>query len=118
MNLIKLYARAYIYHGDLVADCPRGCGNTEHLVQPQRPGGPRVLRSASFRCSYCELVADIEWPAPDFLAAAMDVLMKRPIPHTRNWYPAGHEGAVRFGVEHGQTVDDLREENVAHGVEV
>lgn len=118
MELITNPARAYIYHGDLVADCPRGCGNTEHLLQPQREGGPRVLRVVSFQCSYCDMAAEIEWPPEDFLIEALVVLMKRPVPHTRNWFPRDHAGALKFGVEHGQSVDDLKEENEAHGVEV
>jgi hypothetical protein len=46
----------------------------------------------------------------------MAVLELRPIPHTRNWYPAGHETAVRFGIPDGQTVGQLRDENAEHGV--
>jgi hypothetical protein len=37
-------ARAYVYAGDWVADCPRPggvCGNVEFLHRPSRIGGPR-----------------------------------------------------------------------------
>ncbi len=97
-------ARAYVYAGQWVAECPRGCGN----VEPLPPAG-------GFACSYCHLVTmDVEWPRDP--AAIMEVLARRPIPHTRNWYPAGHDVAVRAGIPHGQTVADLRAENAEHEV--
>jgi hypothetical protein len=52
------------------------------------------------------------------MAQALDVLMKRPVPDNRNWYPADHDVATRFRIPHGQTIDDLKAENEAHGVEV
>ena len=118
MQLIQARARAYVYAGDWVADCPRECGNVEHLYQPQRRGGPRVVQVPSYRCSYCKLgdseTVPVEWP--DDMAGIMAVLALRPIPHTRNWYPPGHETAVRCRIPHGQTVDELRAENAEHGV--
>jgi hypothetical protein len=109
-------ARAYVYHGEWVADCPRGCGNVEFLYLPTRPGGPKVAQKPVFDCSYCNLRdVPVEWP--DDMPGIMTVLARRPVPHTRNWYPAGHETAVRFNVPHGQSVDDLRAENVENGVE-
>lgn len=121
MQLIQARARAYVYAGDWVADCPRGCGNVEHLylrASPRDAGAPRVVRVPSYRCSYCRFgdaeTVPVEWP-PD-VAEIMAVLMLRPIPHTRNWYPHGHETAVRCRVPHGQSVDDLRAENAEHGV--
>lgn len=119
MQLLQVRARAYVYAGDWVADCPRDCGSVEHLYAPIRPGdpsSPRVVQVPAFQCSYCKATAAIEWP-PN-MADLMAVLMLRPIPHTRNWYPADHETAVRFRVPHGQTVDDLRAENAEHGVPV
>jgi hypothetical protein len=117
MELIQLKARAYVYSGDWVADCPRPeCGNVEHLFEPLRPNGPRIHQRPFFACSHCGLQGEIEWPPTDFMHAALEILMRRPVPSTRNWYPADHETAVRFRVEHGQTLDQLREENEAHGV--
>jgi hypothetical protein len=118
MMLIAATARAYVYAGDWVSDCPRaGCGGVEHLYEranPRNPASPRVVAKPEFRCSYCQMTAPIEWP-PN-MAELMSVLMLRPIPHTRNWYPKDHDTAVRFRVPHGQTVDELREENREHGV--
>jgi len=114
--LLKTVARAYVYAGDWVADCPRpGCGNVDHLYLPIRKGGPRTVQAPSFHCTYCGMDAVIEWPSD--MGGLMEVLMLRPIPHTRNWYPADHETAVRFRIEHGQSVQQLREENAANGVE-
>lgn len=108
-------ARAYVYHGDWVADCPRsGCNNAEHLFRPAAPGGPRTLRIDFFLCSHCGFQAFIDWPG-DMLEISQ-VLMQRPVPDTRNWYPRDHPVAVRFGVEHGQSVRELVEENEEHGV--
>jgi hypothetical protein len=117
VELIAARARAYVYAGDWVADCPRGCGSVEHLyarANPRNPASPRVVQQPEFHCSYCGMAAPIDWPAE--LAAITTVLMLRPVPHTRNWYPKDHDTAVRFRVPHGQTVDELRAENREHGV--
>lgn len=116
MQLVDARARAYVYSGDWVADCPRACGNVEHLYAPisKRPGAPRTVRLPSFACSYCTMQAPIDWPP--HMSEITAVLALRPIPHTRNWYPAGHPTAVRFRVPHGQSVEELRDENAAHGV--
>lgn len=119
MQLLEGKARAYVYAGDWVADCPRACGNVEHLyarINRSDPHSPRMVQLPEFYCSYCQATAPIEWP-PD-MAEIMAVLVLRPVPHTRNWYPKDHETAVRFRVPHGQSVDDLRAENVEHGVPV
>lgn len=117
MNLIQTRARAYVYSGDWVADCPRdGCGNVEHLFKPASVGGPRIRRESFFICSYCGMQAPIDWPPEDFMLGVVEILMRRPVPDNRNWYPAGHETAVRFRLEHGQTLDELRAENAEHGV--
>jgi hypothetical protein len=118
MNLIAAVARAYVYSGDWVADCPRdGCGSVEHLydrINPRNPGSPRTVQKSEFRCSYCGMTASIDWPPQ--LAEITTVLMLRPVPHTRNWYPENHDTAVRFHVPHGQSIDELRAENREHGV--
>lgn len=110
---------AYVYGGDWVADCGReGCANVEHLFTPARPNGLRILRRPFFACSYCGYQSEITWPGDSLQAEIMSVLMKRPIPSTRNWYPADHPTAVKFGIPHGQSTDDLRAENEDHGVTV
>lgn len=115
MHLLTATARAYIYNGMWVADCPQECGGVEQLCEADRRGGPRVRRRTVFHCSYCKLMTDrIDWPAD--AVALMAVLELRPVPHNRNWYPAGHPTAVRFGILHGQSVRDLQDENVEHGV--
>jgi acetylornithine deacetylase/succinyl-diaminopimelate desuccinylase-like protein len=120
MTLSQAPARAYIYSGAWVGDCPRECGNTEFLFdleQPRNPVSPRTVRKAGFYCSYCHLSADIDWPSELEMQALMAVLQFRPIPHNRNWYPADHKVAVNFRLPHGQSVQDLVEENLAHGVD-
>lgn len=110
-------ARAYIYHSEWVADCPRYCGNVEYLFNkqnPRRKNSPRTLRKAQFVCSYCNLIAPIEWPENEH--ELMNVLMIRPVPHTRNWYPLNHQTAIKYNVAHGQTIKDLVQEAIEHGV--
>lgn len=116
-QLIAHKARAYVYAGDWVADCPRACGNVEHLytrLNPRDANSPRVVQLPGFACSYCKATAPIDWPQD--MADIMQVLVLRPIPHTRNWYPKDHDTALKFHVPHGQSVDDLRAENAAHDV--
>ncbi len=95
-------ARARVNHGRWIADCPRPyCPNAMRLDPGQ----------GSFHCAGeggCQLLATVEWPAdPDAIWAALAV---RPVPSTRNWYPAGHDEAVKLGLPHGQTPADLRDE--------
>lgn len=112
--------RAYVYHGEWVADCPReGCGNTEWVTEKPRKlrhrPGTQGRRKGTFVCSYCLLIAPlIDWPDnADDLTAVLD---RRPVPHTRNWYPEGHPTAVGAGVPHGQSVAELEAESREHGV--
>ena len=117
MNLIAQKARAYVYGGDWVADCPRECNNVEHLFdlsRPRDPSSPRTVRKTSFFCSYCKFIADIEWP--DNMHEIVDVLSLRPVPHNRNWYPKDHPVAVRHRLPDGQSMEELRDENAEHGV--
>lgn len=119
MQLLTAQARAYVYSGDWVADCPSGCGNVEHLydrANPRNPNSPRTRQKTGFHCSYCKQIAGIDWPPPEVMAGIVEVLGLRPVPHTRNWYPKDHDTALKYRVPHGQTVDELREENIAHDV--
>lgn len=118
-----LRARAWVYRGEWVASCPRppdpitkkGCGGVEFLYEPAVPHGPRVMEKRFFACSNCGYQAEISWPRrrEDLLR----VLMLRPVPDTRNWYPTDHPDAVNYHLPHGQTVHDLLDENEEHGVD-
>lgn len=102
MNLIVTLARARVNHGRWIADCPRRyCANAMRL-EP---------RQAMFHCGGeggCRMVAEIEWPSD--ADGIWEALLERPVPVTRNWYPAGHDEAVRLGLPHGQTPEELRAE--------
>jgi hypothetical protein len=118
---VETTARAYVYGGDWVADCPRvdpftekGCGGVEFLYAPSRMNGPRDQRKAFFMCSFCGHQAEITWPPNEH--EILQVLSPRPLPSTRNWYPQDHPVAVNFHVPHGQSIRDLIDENEAHGV--
>jgi hypothetical protein len=115
-------ARAYVYAGDWVADCPRpgsepgrpGCANVEFLYTPSRMNGPRDVERPFFHCSHCGFQAGISWPRR---REAIDmVLGLRPVPQNRNWYPTDHPVALRFHLPHGQSLADLMAENEQHGV--
>lgn len=96
-------ARARVNHGRWIADCPRPyCANAVKL-DPRQP---------LFHCAGeggCQMIADIEWP-PD-ADDIWQVLLERPVPATRNWYPPDHDEAVRLSIPHGQSVADLRAEH-------
>jgi hypothetical protein len=99
-------ARAYVNHGRWIADCCREhCASAEALL----PGQP------VFHCSNCLQVAEVDWPA--CAGEITSVLERRPVPQTRNWFPAGHELALRSGCPHGQSVADLEAENREFGVD-
>jgi hypothetical protein len=108
-QLLTARARARVNHGRWIADCPRRyCANATRL----QPG------QATFHCAGeggCQMVAPIEWPTDaDEIWA---VLLERPVPGTRNWYPDQHVEAVRMGLPHGQSVADLRDEAAQHEAE-
>jgi hypothetical protein len=112
-------ARGYVYAGEWVADCTRdGCGGTEFITRKPRRlrgvAGTRGPRIPVLVCSHCGMRALVEWPR-EWLPIT-EVLERRPIPHTRNWYPAGHATAVVNGVRDGETVAELLAENHEHGV--
>lgn len=103
-------AVAYVNHGRWVADCPRPgglCLSAEWLDNPAEP-----LRWR-FQCTNCGYGADIAWPRE--AAGIEEVLGKRPVPQTRNWFPHDHPRAIRSGTEHGLTPDHLRQQNRAMG---
>ena len=111
-------ARARVSAGEWVADCPRGCNNAEFITDKSahlrgvagQPGHPREM----FACSYCHHLAPISWP--EHAVEITEILDRRPIPHTRNWWPEGHLIAIKAGGPHGQTPEDLLAENAEHGV--
>lgn len=103
--MIPTAARAYVNHGRWIADCPRpGCGNALKLTPHQ----------GHFGCGICATTAPVDWPAD--ADEIWDVLQLRPEARNRNWFPLEHELAVRARCPHGQTVAELLDENVAHGV--
>lgn len=107
MQLLTTRARAYVYAGMWVAECPARCGNVERLFV-------KDVRLSVFHCSHCNCMADIEWATDE--AEIMAVLERRPVADNRHWYPASHELAIRANIPHGQTVKDLENENREHGV--
>jgi hypothetical protein len=113
--MTNIHARAYVYAGDWVADCPAGCSNVEFLHRrenPTDPSSPRTLRQPVFYCTYCHVVAPINWP--DDEDEITRVLARRPLAHTRNWYPRDHPVALAAGIPHGQLVDELLAEELEH----
>lgn len=99
------HVAAYVNHGRWVANCCREYCNNALELEP---------RQARFQCRNCGIVAGVVWPPDaDEIWAALE---RRPVPQTRNWFPADHDLAVRAGCPHGQTVADLLAENEQHGV--
>lgn len=101
MQLIKPYAMAYYNHGRWIAECPEECGFALLLEKHQ----------AMMHCSECSAVWTVDWPGNvDEITGVLEVRKKR----HRNWFPRGHDLAVRLNLPHGQTVAELREETEAH----
>lgn len=114
------FTRARVQAGEWIADCPAtGCKNAEYVTEkdPKRRhlAGSRGLPYRVFTCTYCGFRCDINWPAD--AEEITEVLDRRPMPHTRNWWPSGHPLAVVTGTPTGQSVADLLAENDLHGVE-
>ncbi len=100
-------ALAYVYCGGWVAECPASCGNVQAVSRDE---------ASVYRCVYCQQLSAISWPAEEAMEEMMAVMNRRPNPSNRNWYPQDHPVAVRFGVPHGQSIQDLLEENLEHGI--
>lgn len=99
--LVKPVALAYYNHGRWIADCPEDCGSAADL-DPRR---------GVYHCSACQCITKVIWPHnADDITETLSVRPKR----NRNWYPANHLLALRFGIPHGQTVDELIEETEVH----
>ena len=86
---MKTYA--YMNHGRWVADCATPYCPEAHLVTP----GDR------FNCGNCGESFRVSWPLCK--TQIERVLETRPVPQTRNWLV-------------GESVSDLRNENLRHGV--
>lgn len=106
MGLIAMnMAFAYINFGRWVADCPTTCGGAWKLAPGQ----------TTTHCTNCGNIAPVYWPHnADEL---WEVLLERPLPRTRNWYPGGHPLALASGSPHGQTPEELRQETIEHIME-
>lgn len=101
-RIITGMARAYVNYGRWVADCPVDCGCALAL----QPG------QTIFACQECQTVTQIDWPSnPDEI---WEALAERPAPRTRNWFPEGHDLALRANLPHGQTPKELRDETAEH----
>lgn len=100
-------ALAYVYSGAWVAECPALCGNVQAMSRDD---------AGLYHCGYCQEISGISWPAEQQTVLMMEVLERRPNPSNRNWYPQDHPVAVRFGIPHGQSVQDLLDENAEHGI--
>lgn len=102
---------AYVNHGRWIADCPREWCNNAERVDHER----LAAMGGQFRCTECLFEAPVAFPPHrDEIDA---ILALRPVPATRNWFPADHSLATRSGTPHGQSAVDLVEENNAYGVE-
>lgn len=94
-TLLTNQARAYVNFGRWIADCPIDCGSAMQL----QPG------QAAFHCPECGHLTTVEWPSnPDEI---WEALGKRQAKRNRNWFPSGHQLALRSGSPHGQSVAEL-----------
>lgn len=94
-----------VNQGRWVADCP-ACGGAERIwpdglrTHPEVPH-PFGIFDSTLHCGYTGATYDVAFPSE--AAEIMAVLARRPNELNRNWEP-------------GETVMDLRLENLNHGV--
>ena len=81
--------KAFVNHGRWIAQCP-GCNSA--VVQP--------AGDKKYACSECGATHSVSWPKTS--SEINTILAPRPLLN-QNWLP-------------GETLDDLRAENAAHGV--
>ena len=74
-----------------------------HAGQPAPAARGRYDPPARMTCRDCGAVTEIIWPAEDFARAVERLLMMRPDPSTRSWFPP-------------ETLHDLMIENATHGI--
>ena len=108
-------AAAYYNHGRWVAECPDPTCSDARLVYEINPqtGVPTGSRLDSDRCAAGHAFL-IGMPPAEEEARIVAALERRPLPSTRNWFPAEHPTALAGGLPHGQTVADLEAETDAH----
>jgi hypothetical protein len=111
-------ARAHVNWGRWIATCPNPvCNNAEELHPwatyecGHRDCKLTEFPDTLFHCSECKTIAPIEWPTNAHELWAE--LIRRPERSNRNWYPEGHELAVRWNLPNGQSVRDLEREREA-----
>lgn len=100
-------ALAYVNFGRWVADCPQGCGNAYGVTPDQM----HFMCETPYGCGH---ITTLKWPHN--AREIWNVLMARPMPKTRNWFPKNHPLAIRSGCPDGQTVEELLAEARANGV--
>lgn len=102
-NVKTPVAEAYVNRGRWVAMCPFGCGSAQVLSSEDRRfyccgAGGCFNEKAQFRA------VPVKWPAEKTLLEVERLLEVRPF-ENRNW-------------EVGETVKDLKVDNITHGVAV
>lgn len=98
-DVAKPQTFAYVNHGRWLVDCPF-CGSTQVAAKTDR----RFLCAGTGSCGNAPAggaFVPVVWPKDTEAIEA--VLVNRPDPNTRNWLP-------------GETIKDLRRENVEHGI--
>jgi hypothetical protein len=104
--LVTEQVQAYVNHGRWIADCCRPYCTSARLLS---------RGMITFYCDPdvdegCGMEATVIWPTN--VNELTEVLGKRPVKATRNWFPAGHELAIKSNCPHGQTVQQLKDEQM------
>lgn len=112
-DLVRLSDGVQVVHvfanwGRWVAPCPT-CPSALQVVAGRvdvdagAVGWDAVRRRHGLRCLECGTLHVAVWPDEDMTAGVERLLLLRPDPTSRSWYP-------------GETLDDLAVENMTHGV--
>ena len=95
---------ALIRPGHYVSEAQAAWSDWEARCGACRYGAERLQRfQPMIECRVCGMVTEIIWPSEAMVKGIERLLMMRPDPTTRNWFP-------------GETLHDLMFENGAHGI--
>jgi hypothetical protein len=99
---------AYMNHGRWVAQCDTdGCTGAERVwpggqIRVTRTGAEYGITGSVMHCANCGQTSRVTFP--DERKRIDSLLARRVVPERRNWYPS-------------ESVEDLIEENAAHGLD-
>jgi hypothetical protein len=104
---------AYVNHGKWIVECQ--CRNAVEAVDAPTMRHHFKIGHGEYKCApwgpeahpdgFCGVTSTVVWPAPAKRREILGILRWRPLPSNQNWFP-------------GETIAQLKAENVEHGFKV